>query len=146
MSQEKEGMFRVRRSFLRPFSLSKARFLHMDIKKVFPNIHSRDQKPNLICYHGNCPDGFGAAFCAWKVTIFLLTTSFFQRKGGKNTKILFFSFFWFWPFLFQSLGENATYVPCSYGDEVPDCKGKIFGSFFSLCLLLLLFDFNSFSR
>jgi len=34
--------------------------------KPFPTIDTIQHKPDMILYHANCPDGFGAAFCAWK--------------------------------------------------------------------------------
>jgi len=37
------------------------------MNQSFPNINTVKHKPDTILYHGNCPDGFGAAFCAWKV-------------------------------------------------------------------------------
>jgi len=39
------------------------RFFPMNL---FPTIDTVQNKPNLILYHGSCPDGFGAAFCAWR--------------------------------------------------------------------------------
>lgn len=44
---------------------------------------------NLVIYHANCADGFGAAYAAWRL-----------------------------------LGERASYVACSHGDNPPNVKGK----------------------
>lgn len=43
----------------------------------------------LVLYHGQCADGFGAAFAAW-----------------------------------LALGDTADYLPCVYGDPVPDVGGR----------------------
>lgn len=42
----------------------------------------------LVLYHANCPDGFAAAWAAWR-----------------------------------ALGDDAEYIPCSYGHEPPDVTG-----------------------
>lgn len=47
------------------------------------------QDVDLVIYHANCRDGFGAAWAAWKL-----------------------------------LGDQAQYLPASYGDLQPDVTGK----------------------
>lgn len=60
-----------RRRFFRDFStcITLRSKRTMDVPKSFPNITTVTNKPTMIVYHGNCPDGFGAAFCAWKVLL-----------------------------------------------------------------------------
>ena len=56
---------RKRFDLVRKFAFS----LKMDQKNtaIFPTIQTVNSKPNTILYHGDCPDGFGSAFCAWRV-------------------------------------------------------------------------------
>lgn len=48
-----------------------------------------EYRPDIMIYHANCADGFGAAWAAW-----------------------------------MRWGSAIEYVPCSYGQNPPDVRGK----------------------
>ena len=55
---------------------------------------------NLVIYHRNCPDGFGAAFAAW------LRVKQDQEAGVRSGK------------------DTCEFIACQHGDRVPNVQGK----------------------